>query len=165
MHGSKQRLQLTRYGSRRYRRLVGTFRVDLEIALAGRHPRWTAVERVLVDTGAEVTWLPEELLRRLGVSVFKRDDQFLTADGRAVTRDVGIVLLRHAEFRTVDEVVFAKPGDLRLLGARTLEGFNARVDTRRKRLVAAGPLTAAVVSMAAVRQQCFKVDRTDPAAW
>ena len=65
--------------------------------------------------------------------------------GRAVTRDVGIVLLRHREFRTVDEVVFAKPGDLRLLGARTLEGFNARVDSRRKRLVAAGPLTAAAV--------------------
>jgi predicted aspartyl protease len=125
---------------------VGTFRVSVEIALPGRHPRWTAVERVLVDTGAEVTWLPEELLRRLGVAVFKRDDLFLTADGRAVTRDVGIVLLRHGDFRTVDEVVFAKPGDLRLLGARTLEGFNARVDPRRKRLVAAGPLTAASVA-------------------
>jgi predicted aspartyl protease len=119
--------------------------VSLEIALPGRHPRWTPVERVLVDTGAEVTWLPEDLLRALGVAVFKRDDAFLTADGRAVTRDVGIVLLRHGEFRTVDEVVFAKPGDLRLLGARTLEGFNARVDPRRKRLVAAGPLTAAAV--------------------
>ena len=127
----------------RYRRRVGTFRVDLEIALPGRHPRWTAVTSVLVDTGAEVTWLPDDLLRRLGVSVFKRDDVFLTADGRTVTRDVGIVLLRHGEFRTVDEVVFAKPGDLRLLGARTVEGFNARVDARRKRLVAAGPLTAA----------------------
>ena len=125
---------------------MGTFRVDVEIALPGRHPRWTSVERVLVDTGAEVTWLPEDILRRLGVSVFKRDDAFLTADGRAVTRDVGILLLRHGEFRTVDEVVFAKPGDLRLLGARTLEGFNARVDARRKRLVAAGPLTAAAVS-------------------
>jgi len=126
---------------------VGKFRVDIEIALPGCHPRWTSVERVLVDTGAEVTWLPEDFLRRLGVSVFKRDDAFLTADGREVTRDVGIVLLRHGEFRTVDEVVFAKPGDLRLLGARTLEGFNARVDSRRKRLVAGGPLTAAAVSV------------------
>lgn len=125
---------------------MGAFRVDVEIALPGRHPRWTPVEWVLVDTGAEVSWLPEDILRRLGVAVFKRDDPFLTADGRAVTRDVGIVLLRHAEFRTVDEVVFAKPGDLRLLGARTLEGFNARVDARRKRLVAAGPLTAAVAT-------------------
>lgn len=144
MPASKQSRTLAPGARRRYRRRVGTFRVDIEIALPGRRPRWTSVERVLVGTGAEVSWLPEELLRRLGVTVFKRDDQFITADGRSVTRDVGIVLLRHGEFRTVDEVVFAKPGDLRLLGARTLEGFNARVDARRKRLVAGGPLTAAV---------------------
>ena len=43
----------------------------------------------------------------------------------------------------MDEVVFAKPGDLKLLGARTLEGFNALVDRRRKRLVAARPMPAA----------------------
>ncbi len=41
------------------------------------------------------------------------------------------------------KVVFARPGDLQLLGARTLEGFNAVVDSRRKRLVAAGPIAAA----------------------
>ena len=139
---------MTRGQSRRYRRPVGTFHVDVEIALPGRHSRWTPVTRVLVDTGAEVTWLPEELLRRLGVVVFKRDDAFLTADGRTVTRDVGIVLLRHGEFRTVDEVVFGKPADLRLLGARTLEGFNARVDARRRRLVGAGPMTAAAAGVA-----------------
>lgn len=125
---------------------MGTFHVQLEIAIPGRRPRWVTVERVLVDTGAEVSWLPEELLRRLGVAVFKRDDAFLTADGRTITRDVGVVLLRHGDFRTVDEVVFAKPGDLHLLGARTLEGFNARVDPRRKRLVGAGPLSAASVA-------------------
>jgi hypothetical protein len=64
-------------------------------------------------------------------------------DGRHITRDVGIALIRCGEFKTVDEVVFAKPGDLKLLGARTLEGFNALVDPRRKRLVAAGPIPAA----------------------
>jgi hypothetical protein len=40
-------------------------------------------------------------------------------------------------------VVFADKGDLLLLGARTLEGLNLTVDTKRKRLVAAGPLPAA----------------------
>ena len=40
------------------------------------------------------------------------------------------------------EVVFARPGDLSLLGARTLEDFNATVDARRKRLVTGGPLPA-----------------------
>jgi hypothetical protein len=40
-------------------------------------------------------------------------------------------------------VVFAEPGDLLLLGARTLEGLNLIVDSGRKRLVAAGPVPAA----------------------
>lgn len=96
-----------------------------------------------MDSGAEITWLPEETLRALGVGVFKKDEPFVTADGGRITRDVGIALIRCGEFKTVDEVVFAKPGDLRLLGARTLEGFNALVDARRKRLVAAGPMPAA----------------------
>jgi predicted aspartyl protease len=97
----------------------------------------------MVDSGAEVSWLPEEALRSLGIDVFKKDERFVTADGRTITRDVGIALIRCGEFKTVDEVVFAKPGDLKLLGARTLEGFNALVDPRRKRLVAAGPMPAA----------------------
>jgi hypothetical protein len=44
---------------------------------------------------------------------------------------------------TIGEVVFAEPGDLLLLGARTLEGLNLTVDSRLKKLVAAGPLPAA----------------------
>jgi hypothetical protein len=43
----------------------------------------------------------------------------------------------------VDEIVFAEKGDLLLLGARTLEGLNLRVDSGKKKLVAAGPLLAA----------------------
>jgi hypothetical protein len=43
----------------------------------------------------------------------------------------------------IDEVVFAEPGDLALLGARTLEGMNLVVDPAKKKLVAAGPLPAA----------------------
>ena len=122
---------------------MGTFRVDIELARPGRKPQWHALKHVMVDSGAEVSWLPEERLRSLGIEVFKKDEPFVTADGRRITRDVGIALLRCGEFKTVDEVVFAKPGDLKLLGARTLEGFNALVDPRRKRLVAAGPMPAA----------------------
>jgi predicted aspartyl protease len=122
---------------------MGTFRVDVEVAFPGRRPRWKPLRNVMVDSGAEATWLPEEVLRELNIGVFKKDESFITADGRTVTRDIGIALIRCGEFKTVDEVVFAKPGDMRLLGARTLEGFNAMVDSRRKRLVAAGPIPAA----------------------
>jgi hypothetical protein len=44
---------------------------------------------------------------------------------------------------TIDEVVFARPGDLELPGARSLEGLNLRVDARSKKLVAGGPIPAA----------------------
>jgi hypothetical protein len=53
------------------------------------------------------------------------------------------VIIHCDQFQTVDEVVFAEPGDLSLLGARTLEGFNAAVDAKKKKLVAAGPVLAA----------------------
>ena len=39
--------------------------------------------------------------------------------------------------------MFAEPDDLLLMGAPTLEGFNARVDSKQKKLVAAGPILAA----------------------
>ncbi len=123
---------------------MGLVRIEVEIARPGRRPAWHGVAGVLVDSGSEVTWLPADTLRRLGIAVFKRDVPFLMANGQQITRDVGIALLRAGAFKTVDEVVFAQPGDLTLLGARTLEGFNAVIDVRRKRLVAAGPMPAAV---------------------
>jgi hypothetical protein len=50
----------------------------------------------------------------------------------------------HAEGReTNDEIVFGEPGDLVLLGARSLEGLNLKVDLVEKRLVAGGPMLAA----------------------
>lgn len=97
----------------------------------------------MVDTGAEMTWLPEAELRSIGVEVFKRDQLFVMANGQYVTRHVGVAIIECGEFKTVDEVVFAQPGDLSLLGARTLEGFNALVDSKKKKLVAAGPISAA----------------------
>ncbi len=65
------------------------------------------------------------------------------ANGQRITRSVGFAIIRIGKAFTVDEVVFAERGDLLLLGARSLEGLNLTVDSRRKRLVAAGPLLAA----------------------
>jgi len=122
---------------------MGVFAVDVRVARPGRRPRWKTFRRVTVDTGAEMTWLPEADLRSAGVETFKRDQLFVMANGQYVTRHVGTVVIACGEFKTVDEVVFAQPGDLSLLGARTLEGFNAQVDARKKRLVAAGPIPVA----------------------
>jgi hypothetical protein len=53
---------------------------------------------------------------------------------------------------TTDEAVFGEPNDLELLGARSLEGLNLRVDSREKKLVAGGPILAAV-SVCLVEEQ------------
>jgi hypothetical protein len=65
------------------------------------------------------------------------------ANGQIVSRSVGYAVLKVDKAETVDEVVFAERGDLQLLGARALEGLNLHVDSRRKRLVAAGPIVSA----------------------
>ena len=101
------------------------------------------IAAVLVDTGSEYTWLPEDVLLAAGVTVAKKDLAFVMANGATITRDVGYAFLSSGEFETVDEVVFARSEDLSLLGARTLEGFAVRVDSREKRLVAAGPIPVA----------------------
>ncbi len=122
---------------------MGAFRVDIEICRSGRRARWLRVRQILVDSGSEMTWLPESLLRSIGIDVFKRDQRFVMANGLEITRDVGFAVIRSGDFKTVDEVVFGRTGDLALLGAHTLEGFNASVDLRRKRLVPSGPIPAA----------------------
>ena len=101
------------------------------------------VRGVTVDTGAEMAWIAGNALRAAGISVRKKNQPVVMAMGEEGTRDIGYAILRCAQFETIDEVVFAHPGDLQLLGARTPEGFNARVDPRRKRLVASGPIPAA----------------------
>jgi predicted aspartyl protease len=79
----------------------------------------------------------------LGITPEKKDVQFVMANGTTITRRVGFAIVRVEGAITTDEVVFAESGDLQLLGARSLEGLNLRVDSRQKKLVAGGPLLAA----------------------
>ena len=67
----------------------------------------------------------------------------MMAIGETISRDVGFAVLRADGFVTVDEVVFADAGDLQLLGVRTLEGLNAKVDPVSHHLVTSGPIIAA----------------------
>lgn len=98
---------------------------------------------MLVDTGSEYTWIPSSKLVNIGVVREKKDMRFIMANGQLITRNVGFAILRVENSFTIDEVVFAEPGDLILLGARTLEGLNFMVDSSKKKLVASGPLPAA----------------------
>jgi predicted aspartyl protease len=97
--------------------------------------------RVLVDTGSELSWLPENVLREAGISR-RRRRLFQMADGRTMERDVGFCILETDGFVTNDEVVFAQTGDMYLLGVRTLEGFGVMVDALAHRLVKTATLAA-----------------------
>ena len=96
---------------------------------------------VLVDTGAELTWLPAEVLAKIGVKP-RRKRTFQTATKQLIEREVGYAILRAEGFETTDEVVFAQPTDLNLLGVRTLEGFGVMVDNIAHRFVATATLVA-----------------------
>ena len=117
---------------------MGTFRVDVEIENLARPGAKRLLRAVLVDTGAELSWVPSEVLESLGV---ERANQwhFRQADGTILERWTGRVVVYTAGKGVADEVVFGAPGDLVLLGARTLEGLNLRVEPVTKRLVDAGP--------------------------
>src|SRR5207247_188608 len=121
---------------------MGTFRVDIEIENPARPGERRTLKSVLVDTGAELSWVPAEILESLGVER-NNEWRFRQADGTILERWTGGVSLYVVGKRAADEVVFGEPGDLVLVGSRTLEGLNLRVEPVTKQLVDAGPAPAA----------------------
>jgi predicted aspartyl protease len=122
---------------------MGTFHVGALIENHTDRKKSVRIAKLLVDTGSEHTWLPENVLDKIGVKREKKDISFMMANGTIVTRSIGFAIVHVDKYFTIDEVVFAEKGDLALLGARTLEGLNLTVNPTRKKLVAAGPIPAA----------------------
>jgi predicted aspartyl protease len=124
---------------------MGTFRIDIEIEHLVQMGRRSVLHNVLVDTGAELSWIPAAVLDDLGIDR-KKIWHFRKADGSVLSRSTGFVVVRVQGIETIDEVVFGESGDLVLLGAHSLEGLNLRVEPVAKRLVDAGPAPAAAVA-------------------
>ena len=122
---------------------MGTFRTDVEIENPARPGARRTISRALVDTGAELSWFPRSILEELGVER-RKIWHFRQADGTVLSRWTGAVNMYVGDIWTVDEVVFGEETDLVLLGARSLEGLNLRVEPATKRLVDAGPAPAAI---------------------
>jgi predicted aspartyl protease len=122
---------------------MGTFYSKCKLENVADRSKSVVLSRLLVDNGSEYTWAPAKSLEKIGIDREKKDVLFVMANGQQVTRSVGFAIIRLDKHFTIDEVVFAERGDLLLLGARSLEGLNLTVDSRRKKLVAAGPLPAA----------------------
>ena len=123
---------------------MGTFRTTIEIENPAAPGRRATLHNVLVDTGAELSWIPAAVLEDLGITR-KKVWHFRQADGTHLARSTGYAIVHVAGTETNDEVVFGESRDLVLLGARSLEGLNLRVEPVTKRLVDAGPAPAGAV--------------------
>src|SRR5204862_8259061 len=116
---------------------MGTFRVDITIENPARPGERRSVQSVLVDTGAELSWIPAAGLDALGIERFATW-RFRQADGSILERWSGPAFGHVAGKRTTDDVVFGEPGDLTLPGSRPLGGRNFRRPTVSRRRIDAG---------------------------
>src|ERR1700694_3728145 len=121
---------------------MGTFRIDMEIENPVQPGPRVAVPGVLVDTGSELSWVPPGVLEPRAIERRKLR-RFRQASGTILERWAGQASIYAAGTWTSDEVVFGEPADLVLLGARSLEGLNLRVDPVTMTLFNAGPAPAA----------------------
>ncbi len=122
---------------------MGRFHIGCQIENHKEPNMSVKIKRLLVDTGSEHTWIKDTKLSKIGIIPVKKDIPFKMVNGQLITRNIGFMIIRVNKEFTVDEVVFAQKGDLELLGARSLEGLNLNVDSKRKKLVAAGPYPVA----------------------
>ena len=122
---------------------MGLFSVGCLLENQQDRTRSVRVPKVMVYTGSELTWISHRHLEEIGVESEKKNRRFIMANRQEITRSIGFAIIRVGREIATDQIVFAQDDDLQLLGARTLEGLNVKVDSRNRRLVASGPLIAA----------------------
>ena len=123
---------LHRPGSERADSEMGHFRVAMQVG----HPtdeRFEPIE-ALVDTGATYTWVPRDVLERLGV-VPEEEWPFVLADGREVRYPMAWIRMRLGERVQPTIAVFGEPRSEPILGVVTLEEFRLAADPVNRRLV------------------------------
>ena len=96
---------------------MGSFRVDIEIGdpAGGRFESL----RALVDTGATYTWVPRDILERLGIQP-EEERPFVLADGRQVAYGIAWIRVRIDGRSQPTIAVFGDPGSEPVLGVFTL---------------------------------------------
>jgi len=120
---------------------MGRFRVSCEVG----NPVGDMFEaiRPLVDTGASYSWIPRDILDRLGVAP-EENWPFVLADGREVQYPVASTLVKLSGRARSTIVIFGAPDSEPLLGAFTLEGFRLAADPVNHRLISVPGLLKAV---------------------
>ena len=80
---------------------MGTFRMTVEVENPARRGERRVLEQVLVDTGAELSWVPAPILESLGVERDKRL-RFRQTDGTVLERWTGVVVIHAGGTRTAE---------------------------------------------------------------
>jgi clan AA aspartic protease len=111
---------------------MGTFHYALEVGNFDG-TRFETID-ALVDTGATYTFVPRDVLQRLGVTV-EEERPFILANGERVTYGLAWARVRFEGREQPTLVVFGDEGSKALLGAFTLEGLGLTVDPVNQRLV------------------------------
>jgi predicted aspartyl protease len=124
---------------------MGIFRTTVGIESPAARGSVQYVHDVLVDTGAQLSWMPAAVLESMGVRR-EKPMRFRMANGAVLRRDVGYGIVHAGGGATVDEIVFGEANDTSLLGARSIEGLNLRVDVANKRFLSAGPIITVAMS-------------------
>jgi len=120
---------------------MGHFRVPVQVgSRTGDH---LETMNALVDTGATFTWIPREVLERLGV-VPEEEWPFELADGREVRYPVAWGQIKIGARTQPTIAVFGERGSEAILGVVTLESFLLAVDPVHHRLISVPGLLKAV---------------------
>jgi predicted aspartyl protease len=112
---------------------MGMFEVKVKLTNLAA-PGWAEDVSLLVDAGATLSWIPWEVLDRLGAIVFSRLP-FERADGRRLERDVTTVLLTVDGRKAPVPVAFGEAGEAAVLGATALESLGLLVDPVAQKLI------------------------------
>lgn len=114
---------------------MGIFRESIQIANPQR-PKGLIPLEAIVDTGATCSWVPEEVLKRLGVKAVE-SRPLKIASGKVIRRKLGVVLVTVRQKTMPTPVLFGDKGSEPLLGAVTLEELGFSVDPVHRTLVPA----------------------------
>jgi predicted aspartyl protease len=111
---------------------VSTFTVPISVGASEDGPQ-EGLE-AWVDTGSLYSWIPADVLERLGVR--RRDTRkFTLANGKDVDLPIGHVWITVEDRTAPTIVVFGEERSQTLLGAYALEGLSFAADPVNERLV------------------------------
>lgn len=121
---------------------MGTFRESIQLANPQR-PKQPIPLEAIVDTSATYSWVPEDVLKRLGIQA-QEVRPLKIASGKIIRRKLGVALITVRNKTMPTPVLFGNKGSDPLLGAITLEELGFSADPIHRTLV---PATAYLLSL------------------